>query len=365
MPIENLSGVLRMPRLGKIRLGEQAVTEKGKTYPKALDYFKVEEDGGITSCEAVEAFREVYGDKPKVLEVMFPTEDPEAFFPQYYTAYGKKRGKLCQGDGKTAKRWDGEGKERQLIDISCPGESCDWYLSKSCRRLATLQLILPKVPGLGVWHISTTSRNTIININSGIRLISQLTGGRLSFIPLKLRLKEIEVQGPEGFLIKVHVLSLANEDIRFQDILQAMNTTPIKALLPDPKEDPRPVDLYPDAVVEDEPKSEATPPTTADNMAANAAGSKAPKNSGESPPVESVPYKEIVKIVAMPNGKGKRLNVAGKDDKGELILLCESESILKNSFLALKPEDYISVTGQLRKNGMRYVMVEGLELSEF
>lgn len=352
MPIENLSGILRMPRIGKIRLGEQTAAGNGNPYPKALDYFRVEEDGGITSREAAETFHEVYGDKPKMLEVMFPTEDPEMFFPQYYTAYGKKKGKLCQGDGKTAKRWE-EGKNRQLIDIPCEGENCNWYTSNKCRRLATLQVILPKVPGLGVWHISTTSRNSIININSGIKLIGQLTGGRLSFIPLKLRLKEIEVQGPEGFLIKVHVLDLANEDIRFADILQAMNTSPIKALLPDPKEDPRPVDLYPDPVVEDEPKSGTTSTTR---------GNKTRKAESN---IKTVPYQEVVTIISMPNDKGKLLNVTANDKSGKVILLCESDSFLKASFLKLKPDISISVTGQLRVNGDRFVMVEGLELVPF
>lgn len=247
MPIENLSGVVRLPRLGKIRLGEKA--HDGQ-YPKALDYFRVEEDGGITSEKAASAFHNVYGEKPKTLDIMFPVEEVEKFFPQFYTAYTKK-GKLCQGDGKIAKRWTSEDDTRQLVDIPCRGLECDWYLAKKCRRLATLQFILLKVPGLGVWHISTTSRNSIININSGVALIRGLTGERVSFIPLKLSLKEIEVPGSDGYLRKIHVLNLADEDICFSDILQAMNTSPIHALLPDPKEDPRPDDLYPDSVVED------------------------------------------------------------------------------------------------------------------
>jgi len=262
MPIEDLSGLLRMPRLGKIRLGERTAKGDKDPYPKALDYFLVREDDGITSKEAAQAFHDVYGDEPKVLDIMFPSEDPAAIFPQYYTAYGRSTGKQCQGDGVTARRWVGEGKERKLTDMSCPGLGCDWYKAKKCRRLATLQVILPKVPGLGVWHISTTSKNSIINVNSGIALIKKLTGaqveneqlvgGRIAFIPLKLRLKEIEVQKPDGKLGTVYVLDLANEDIRFMDILQAMNAPPLKALLPDPQDDPQPPDLFPDAVVAEE-----------------------------------------------------------------------------------------------------------------
>lgn len=263
MPIENLSDVLRLPRLGKIRLGEQKTNQQGKTYPDALDHFLVREDDGITSKEAAQAFHEVYGDQPKVIDIMFPSEDPTAIFPQYYTSYGKTTGKVCQGDGVTARRWVGEGKDRKLTDIPCPGMDCDWFKTKKCRRLGTLQVILPNVPGLGVWHISTTSKNSLININSGIALLKTITGaqsengllvgGRIAFIPLKLRLREMDVQKPDGKLGTIYVLDLANEKVRFADIMQAMNTPPLKAFLPDPQEDPRPTDLFPDAVVVDEP----------------------------------------------------------------------------------------------------------------
>jgi len=249
MPIENLSGIVRLPRMGKIRLGEKV---NDGQYPKALDYFRVEEDGGITSEKAARAFHNIYGEKPNVIDIMFPDEDIERFFPQFYTAY-TKRGKICQGDGKTARRWTSEDDTRQLVDIPCQGLQCEWYMAKKCRRLATLQIILPKVPGLGVWQISTTSKNGIINVNSGVKLIQNLTGGRVSFIPLKLSLTEAEVLGPDMFSKKIHVLNMADEDICFSDILQAMNTPPIHTLLPDLEEDPRPEDLYPESVIDDNP----------------------------------------------------------------------------------------------------------------
>ncbi len=364
MPIENLSGIMRMPRIGKIRLGEMTPSNKegGSPYPKALDYFRVEEDGGITSKEAAEAFRKVYGDEPRTLDIMFPSNEPEKFFPQFYAAYAKKKGKICQGDGKIAKRWIGEGKERYLEEIECLGEKgCDWYAANKCRRLATLQLILPKVPGLGVWHISTTSRNSIIGVNSGISLIRQLTGGRVSFIPLKLRLREVEVPGPDGFLKKIHVLDLANEDICFADIMQAMNAPPIQALLPDPLEDPRPVDLYPDAVVDEEQQPGATA-APSDKEAGNEADKDTGKNTSTSNNIKPVAYNEVVKILSLPNNKGKLPNVTGKDDHGEVIILCDSKGPLMDSFLALKPETFLNVTGVLKENGKRFVMLEALEI---
>jgi len=60
MPIKGLSEQLRLPRRGKIRLGEKKKSEKtGKTYPISLDYFVVPDE-----------VKKVYGEKPRKLDIM-------------------------------------------------------------------------------------------------------------------------------------------------------------------------------------------------------------------------------------------------------------------------------------------------------
>lgn len=169
MPINGISNVRRLPREGKIRLGKKV--KKGNTeYPVQTPYFIIED----------ERLQAIYGSEPTELDIMFPVNDPEIVFPQYYKNYGKT-GLKCKGDGRTAMYMD----HGQLIEKTCtPGaREC-----LGCKPVATLNVLLYKVPGMGTWQINTSSWNSIVNLNSCIDMIRSMTGGRIAFIPLKLSL---------------------------------------------------------------------------------------------------------------------------------------------------------------------------------
>lgn len=181
MPIIGLSDRLRLPRRGKIRLGEKKRSEKtGKTYPVSLDYFVVPDE-----------VKAVYSDKPRKLDIMIPMEDRDSFFPQNYKMYGKAKGLICRGNGETAMRIDPQSPE--LTDIECPGKNCEYFKEGKeieghmyrCNTIGNLQVILPKVKGLGIYQIDTSSYNSIININSCLAMIRGMMG-RISWIPLIL-----------------------------------------------------------------------------------------------------------------------------------------------------------------------------------
>jgi len=195
MSIIGLSEKLRLPRKGKIRLGEKKLSKQGKEYPSALDYFVVPEE-----------VAEVYPDKPRKLDIMFPMENRDDFFPQWYKRYGSSKGLICKGDGKTATEILASHKGKLIEDnkeielgkpemkeIDCEGKECPYYQSKECKQVGNLQIILPKVKGLGVYQIDTSSYNSIININSGIELIRGMLArvgiNRISWIPLVLEVK--------------------------------------------------------------------------------------------------------------------------------------------------------------------------------
>ena len=99
MAIKGLSDVVRLPRLGKIRLGERAVNEAGKEYPRATEHF-------VVPAEVQEVFGEI---APTSLEIMFPVEDQGVFASQFYRSYSRTRGLVCKGDGDRAAR---------LIDVA-------------------------------------------------------------------------------------------------------------------------------------------------------------------------------------------------------------------------------------------------------
>ncbi|HHV62348.1 MAG TPA: hypothetical protein GXX51_06890 [Firmicutes bacterium] len=251
MPIKGLSEVRRLPRIGKVRLGIKETSQKsGNEFPRPVDYFVVNADQ-TTSEAAAEAFHRVYGDKPRELDIMFPVEDRDKFFAQFYRRYGSGTGLLCKGDGETAMELNRETGEIQ--EIECNPTECEWVQKGHCRPVGTLQFLLYKVPGLGVWQIDTSSYNSIINLNSAIDFVRALTGGRIAMIPLKLviRPKEVQVEGKKK---TVYVLDLAQEGIRLQDILTASKAPLSQFLIPGADFNEVPDDLYPASLIDSEPE---------------------------------------------------------------------------------------------------------------
>ncbi len=189
--IKGLSERRRLPRLGKIHLGVKATAQSGKEYPKAVDFFVVPDE-----------VKAVYGEKPRDLDIILPTDDPEQFFPQAYKAYKAGVGLWCSGDGEVAFRVSQQ--PGVMDEIECPCEMLD---NGGCRRMGNLQVIIPKVSLGGVYQIDTSSINSIININSGIEFVQNRVG-HLVNVPCRLSLRPQEVTAA-GKKKVVHVMSLA------------------------------------------------------------------------------------------------------------------------------------------------------------
>jgi len=177
MAIKGISERRRLPRQGKIKIGEKVQKENrnGKVveYPVALDHFKVPEEVAA-----------IYGQDPKELDIIFPVNDLEQIFPQYMKKYGKV-GLHCKGDGETGTAMiDGEMVER-ACDLDDP-----WC--KGCQPKGTLSYIVPKVSSMRVYQTTTGGWNSIVNINSSLDMIRGMTGGKIAFIPLKLKIEPHE-----------------------------------------------------------------------------------------------------------------------------------------------------------------------------
>lgn len=167
--IKGLSERRRLPRLGSIRLGIKVSNAKGTEYPKEVDYF-------VCPPEV----QEVYGDRPKVLDVMLPLNDIDSCFPVSYKYYGSSSGLKCQGNGEEALRVNETG---SYDEVKCP---CELLESGKCKQSATLMVMLPKVSVGGVYQIRTSSFNSIVDIQSGMDYITALLG-RFAMVPLTLR----------------------------------------------------------------------------------------------------------------------------------------------------------------------------------
>lgn len=247
-PIEGVSDIRRLPRLGKIRLGIKKEGSDGP-YPKAVDYFVCPEE-----------VKAVYGEKPVELKIMFPSDDIEIVAPQYYKCYSYSQGLICRGTGKTSRRKvdvrtgdfaNRDTKEWELADGNCDPDDCPKLAQKQCRKVMSLRFLLPDVPGLGVYQLDTSSFYSILNVNSQIApdgFLRPFTKGRISFIPLILAVGPQEVNPPGEGRKTVHVLKLWSP-VKLSDLIRISRQKVVEVLLPGVDEEEPPGDLFPEEII--------------------------------------------------------------------------------------------------------------------
>jgi hypothetical protein len=228
MPIKDFQGRGRVPRLGKIRLGEKVKGSKSE-YPKATDYF-------VCPIEV----RAVYGDKPKRLEITFHSDELEEVFPQYYKRYGKSTGLVCKGDGEIANQINPETGE--FVEIECLGRNCENWKSSKCKAIGNFHFMVRGVNRFGVYQLDTSSYNSILNINGGIEYAKKLTHGRLATLPFILEVIPQEVN-PEGKKKTVYVLRLEAD---ISKMMKALDSKPQNILSLDNPDKPESVDIEED-----------------------------------------------------------------------------------------------------------------------
>ena len=224
MPINGFAAD-RIERLGKIRLGIRIPGSKdpSKTYPRATEYFVVPPE--------VQA---VHGEKPTELPIMFPTPDVDEWLSHYYRCYSQSYGLVCIGNGikanqKTDKSTgaivDRETKEGnwEWREVSCEGEECPYFEKKACRGMMFLNVILPKVPGIGVYQLVTGSRNSRMNILSMINTLQKMASrvnATIDFVPFTLSL-EPQTANPIGGKQKtIYVVHLRAGDLKIEDFMR-------------------------------------------------------------------------------------------------------------------------------------------------
>lgn len=313
MPIDGLSELVRYPRLGIIRLGVKKVGDRGP-YPTATDHF--------VCPPAVEA---VYGPDPKELDIIFPADNQELIAPQYWMCYSSSQGLVCKGDGKKCQRkvdvannrFAGrDTKKWEMTDGDCDPAACPMVPVRRCRTVMRLMFMLPKVEGLGVWQLTTTSHLSIMNINSQLSpngLIKPFTHGRIAGIPLVLQLVPTKTAPPGEKPKTVYVLQLGAR-VKLADIMRQALQAPGQVLLPRADEDEVPGDLFPTEVIDTE-AGEAPAPKEARPTAKELADRHFAEQMEHDQPRE--PLKSISGGVS---GGGRGFlwdEKAGNDDKGD------------------------------------------------
>jgi len=264
MPIKGLTEKRSLARIGKIHLGIKQKGKGGNLYPTATDYFVVYEDGN-TAPGIVAKFKALYGEKPKEIDIIFPVNDPEIFFPQWLKRYGNNR-LLCKGDGEVALETNPATGE--IKQIQCKYKDCPYYQKGQCKEVANLLFYVQGIPE-GVFQIDTSSINSIKKINTAIDIIKSANGGKIAGIPLKLALVPMKVLADGKYNKTVYILHLyqpnaavnppvADEEEKDVEELvnEIMDEVENEDFIFPPEEaiDEVPEDLFPEEVQNDESK---------------------------------------------------------------------------------------------------------------
>lgn len=180
----------RLREIGRIRIGEKVETSSGKSRPAKIDTFR------LTSRDqrVIEAASDVWGgdvtmwdDAPdgpqwqvylatKEIPVVVPPGDMS--FSQAYEQWTAGGCKVrCDG------RWDHQG------DTAC---HCD-PTARACDIHSRLSLILPDVPGLGMWRLDTQSYYAAVELGGVVDLCAAQSAQGV-MLPARLRLEQRSVK---------------------------------------------------------------------------------------------------------------------------------------------------------------------------
>lgn len=140
-----------LPLIGKIKVGEKAVSANGKEYPKSLDYFR-------PTGKYTKQFYEAFGEKPDKIGIVFVTDDINEACSQYFACWtdGKKHG---TGDGELFRIWDKDaGKYIEGVGKDDPRvRALKW------EEYTTLKFVIPAIPSvLGYWEFTTKGKRSSI-----------------------------------------------------------------------------------------------------------------------------------------------------------------------------------------------------------
>lgn len=206
MPIIDLQRRLR--EIGRIRIGMQVPSEKGKMRPKKIDTFRLTSQ----DPEVLQAAAAIYGGKPQKWEGAPAGEQWELIseaaqlpivippggvaFSQYYELWS---GGGCQ------RRCD--GMSELISDGPCV---CDPD-ERECKPHSRLSVMLRDLPGLGVWRLDTGGWYAAVELAGAVAFIEiAAAAGRM--LPARLRLEQRQIKR-EGEPIKRFAVPVIDLDV--------------------------------------------------------------------------------------------------------------------------------------------------------
>lgn len=205
---------LPFPLIGRVKCGMKS--DKG--YPMSVDYF-------VPSGSYAPLFTQAYGEKPSVIQIVFPSDDPELVCREEYILRDSAGKLIASGDGVNFRTWS--EKQKVYIDITTdeqPGlmEMLASHYKQEWKVTLTLNFILPLVRGvMGCWQFVTKgSASTIPQVRDTFdTMLSQ--NGRVAGVIFDLSVTMAKSQKP-GVSSKYPVVSLIPNESE-QNLLAVRN----------------------------------------------------------------------------------------------------------------------------------------------
>lgn len=184
--------VITPPVVGRISIG-RVVERNGKRLPEKDDQFTLtsqiqNREGWLLHPLDEQLRRAADGQKLRSIPVRMLFNDPALNLRADYSLFDRSSGRpRCVGNGESCRRMENEG----VVQHPCPGpDTCPFALGE-CKAYARLNVLVGDgdEDGLGSFVLRTTSYNTIRTLAARLQYFSAVSGGRLAYMPLELKLR--------------------------------------------------------------------------------------------------------------------------------------------------------------------------------
>lgn len=215
MPILDIQRGLR--EVGRIRCGDQVATQSGKTAPRKLEHFRITSDDKAL----IEEIADLYGGEVTKWEGA-PVGDQW----QVYTTAERIPVVIAPGLAAITQwreLWTGGGCVRrcdsQTEQITKSPCICAAQGEMECKPTTRLSVILPEVPGLGVWRLESHGYYAARELGGQMALVDQVVRtGQVVVASLRLTFREDRKPGQP---IKKYLVPSLDVSATFAQLAQA------------------------------------------------------------------------------------------------------------------------------------------------
>jgi len=182
---------LTPPIVGRISIGK-VVERGGKRLPEKDDEFtitsQIQSKDGWIAHPLDASLREAAGagSKLRSIPVRLLFDHPDLNLRSAYSLFDKRSGRpMCVGDGETCRRATADG----VRPLPCPSPDGCEFAAGACKPFGRLNVRIGDDDELGTFIFRTTGFNSIRTLTTRLQYFHAVTSGRLSTIPLELRLR--------------------------------------------------------------------------------------------------------------------------------------------------------------------------------